>query len=722
MKNIILFLSILCSFSTVSSTYAVEVMEVNEVTFNSSKTYNNPYIEVDLWVTLSGPADERYLIPAFWDGAEVFRVRLVATSPGQWTWSTGKTTDDPGLDNQSGVFTATATTENQKQVNPNRRGFIHANGTTLEYADGTPFFYTGDTVWVAFTKIFPWNSEGIAGISFQDYFSERKRQGFNGVNVIASYPTDTTSSAEGVWAREVRGQKVSETGLVPFKIVSDKADYTRINPAYWQETDRKMKYLSENGFIPFFESVRRHEIWPRKSTAQKNAFTNYTRYLIARYGCYNMIYSWLHWDTVNRVYPEWLPLVTNAHAYLKSKNDTGNMPYGQPRTAMAYGSSLQTWAKDEPALLDMHNVSNKHRDERMFLWLRDIYRASPQLPAMNVEPYYPAVPVGKVEGLDATQMAQFQMYGSVLNGGFGGHAWGDAYFGGVAFWIDKKYPIPPSERQQKYALSKWESHAMKHLKDFVLDKEHDYRVLKPASDTHLGDSHQDRHALALALDNKSFALGFYTKGFPATYIKDLKPKSDYLFEWWHVEKGGWQSATNVQSDSSGKLNWPDVPDTSRNWGYRLRLKEYKPGDVASKPRPLSLANASTYNSNSGWDASGKYAVKLVHDGDKKTKAHSATQIAGTEAWIQYEFTKPYTLTHASILEDNGGNHQIDDWKVQYYNGSWKDVFAMKKSNSDSLQDVDFPNIADVTKIRLVVTTPDSLDPKAEVLEFKCYGF
>ncbi len=552
---------------------AVEVMQVNEVSFNASRSYSNPYLDVDLWVTLSGPSGETYLVPAFWDGEDVFRVRLVATSPGQWSWSTGTTTNDSGLDNKSGSYIATATTKTQKQENPNRRGFIRTRGATLEYADGTPYFFTADTVWVAFTKIFPWNAEGIAGISFQDYFSQRKRQGFNGVNVIASYPTDTTTSAEGVWAREVRGQKVSETGLTPFEIVLDQADYTRIHPEYWQETDKKMEYLSDNGFVPFFESVRRHEVWPRKSTAQKNAFTNYTRYLIARYGCYNMIYSWLHWDTVDRVYPDWLPLVKNAHAYLKAKNGTGNLPYGQPRTAMAYGSSLKTWAKDEPALLDLHNVSNKYRDERMYLWLREMYRNSPQHPAMNVEPYYPAVPVGEVEGLDATEMAQFQMYGSVLNGGFGGHAWGDAYFGGVAFWIDKKYPIPADERQQKHALTKWKSSGMMHLKNFVLDEGHDYRVLKPASDTHLGNSHGDMHALAISSDNKSFALGFCTKGFPTSFVKGLPPNRDYLFAWWDVETGRWQDATTIKTDKNGKLRWPRVPDPLRNWAFRIRLKD-----------------------------------------------------------------------------------------------------------------------------------------------------
>ncbi len=102
---------------------------------------------------------------------------------------------------------------------------------------------------------------------------------------------------------------------------------------------------------------------------------------------------------------------------------------------------------------------------------------------------------------------------------------------------------------------------MRNIKDFILDKAHVYQVLKPAS------------------DNKSFALGLYTKGSLATFIKALKPESDYLFEWWHVEEGGWHGATMIRSGGSGKLNGDVVSDTSRNWGYRRRIKGYAPDNT-----------------------------------------------------------------------------------------------------------------------------------------------
>ncbi len=564
-------IAIVATLSFTADLGAADVMEVNEISLICSRDYANPYRDVDCWVTLTGPDQEQYLIPTFWDGGKVFRARLVATSPGEWTWSTGERSGDSGLDGKRGSFSAGGPSDAEKVANPNRRGFLrsHRDGHTLEYADGTPFFLTADTVWTALTKIFAWDSDsGKAEISFQDYFAARKAQGFNGVNLIASFPTDSVAD-KGIWATAVQGEKISENGRAPFAIIDGEADYTRINPDYWKEIDPKMQFLADNGFVPFLESVRRHEQWPHLGAEQRDAFTDYTRYLWARYGCYNMIYSWLHWDTDRKAYPGWLPLLIKAHKDLEKINGTGALPYGQPMTAMAYGSSLSTWAKDAPFLLSVHNVSNLHRDQRMFPWLRDIYRATPTLPAFNAEPYYPGCAARLPEGeLSVAQMAQFQMYGSVLNGGFAGHSWGDTYFAGVAYWTDGSLP---RDDPQKNALHRWQPETMGHLREFMLDPGHDYRHLQPASDSQLADSRGDMHSLAVA-DDKSFALGFFTTGYPATSLTDLLLDTKYDFEWWDVERGAWQKSIEVKSDKAGVLKSPPVPDPSQNWAYRIKQR------------------------------------------------------------------------------------------------------------------------------------------------------
>jgi len=145
----------------VNAVFAVHVFEVVEVTFTGNNKYDNPYLDVNFDVTLNGPDGKTYTIPTFWDGENIWKARLVATEPGNWNWTTGSgQTNDSGLDDKSGSFTAKAWTEAEKEVNSNRRGFIRIapNNRTLEYADGTPFFLIGDTWWSALTRTYRWSS------------------------------------------------------------------------------------------------------------------------------------------------------------------------------------------------------------------------------------------------------------------------------------------------------------------------------------------------------------------------------------------------------------------------------------------------------------------------------------------------------------------------------------------------------------------------------------
>ncbi|MEP3210034.1 MAG: LamG-like jellyroll fold domain-containing protein [Maribacter sp.] len=594
------------------------VMEVVELEFISQQHYNNPYMDVDVWVELkkSGSTTEAYRIPIFWDGENsngdaIFRARLVATSPGNWTWNiinTTVTNSDEGFIDQSGSFTATTADANS---NPNNHGFLRvaANNRTIEYADGTPFFYTADTSWAALTAVFGYNqANDITEISFQDYILARKNQGFNGLNVIASFPDDTyleqmgrnldwPGTERGLWASETWGKKIAPSGESPFEMktpgqpVTDaplEVDYQRIVPGYWQAVDERMQFLSDQGFVTLFESVRRHERWAFRAQHEKDSFYNYIRYLWARYGCYNMIFSWVHHDSKGSIYPEWRELVQHAHNEL-SKQLGNQMPYGQPRTAMSFNTSLKNWERDISSALDIQNVSNAERDETMHEWLRDIYvYQNTTKPAVNLEPFYPGWGLHSSNeinaGLDDTTMAQMQMYGSVLSGGLAGHAWGDAWYAGAATATGRSQAdggtIVPTNDPQANAIEAFESQSMGHLKNFILDSGHEYQRLIPAAHTNLSDSQGFIHTLSVS-DDKQFALGFFTADAranptPLPTLTNLTASETYRFEWWDVTNGGWIFADDIEITNDGILQPPGIPnnDRSKNWAYRIRSEGY----------------------------------------------------------------------------------------------------------------------------------------------------
>ncbi len=122
------------------------VWEKQELVFTAENTYANPYTDATVWVDLKGPGFQKRVY-GFWDGGKTFRVRLVATAAGAWSWRSGSEPADKGLAGKSGRFTAVAWTEDEKQANALRRGFLRptANQHALEHADGTPFFAIGDT-------------------------------------------------------------------------------------------------------------------------------------------------------------------------------------------------------------------------------------------------------------------------------------------------------------------------------------------------------------------------------------------------------------------------------------------------------------------------------------------------------------------------------------------------------------------------------------------------
>ena len=76
--------------------HQVHLWEKVEITLYSASDYENPYTQVQVWVDLKGPLFEKRVY-GFWDGGRTYKVRLVATTPGHWSWVSGSNKRDAGL-------------------------------------------------------------------------------------------------------------------------------------------------------------------------------------------------------------------------------------------------------------------------------------------------------------------------------------------------------------------------------------------------------------------------------------------------------------------------------------------------------------------------------------------------------------------------------------------------------------------------------------------------
>jgi hypothetical protein len=608
------------------------VWEVQEITLAASREYANPYTDVECWVELEGPGFRRRVY-GFWDGGRIFKVRIAATSPGDWTWRAGSrvrnaaNTEDPGFSG-SGKFRAVAWTPAEIEANANRRGFVRAseNGHALRYADGTPFFLLGDTWLAASTWRLPWKGARPAkdyvpaeGISFEEAVAWRKRQGFNSISFIAAFPNwaadehgATYANKDGVflrnawekfgsWAPNARistadgatttGKDMhDEQGNRPFEVFADReglANFDRVNPAYFQSLDRKMRHLSNEGFVPFLETIRRDNApsWKRYFDFNES-YARFVQYLVARYGAYNLVFSGIHLDWIPKDFSLTADEFNEALTFHHRKY--GPLPFGQPYTTLIDRSTYKAFGHGARApWLTMHTVGNNPRNHAIYGSIEELFRLDPAYPAANLEPYYTGWnhninrPGGETPEENSPRdnyFARAMMYGSVLSGALAGHVHGTAAYDVTSTGE------PAGWRPHIWTALRYESGAqMQHLKSFVLSEGARYQELQLAAQDVQPRSVPD--ALADGLDGwtflmrtpgRDFALAYFENRALSPRLAGFKPRANYHWIWFDPRTGAWSRALAVRTDAAGVLTAPPFPEGGRQAARDMAAKVLEP--------------------------------------------------------------------------------------------------------------------------------------------------
>jgi len=72
---------------TVSATKNAAIWSKYTITFNSSKTYNNPVYDVKAFnVTFTAPSGIKKTVNGFWNGSTSGEVRFLPGETGAWSW------------------------------------------------------------------------------------------------------------------------------------------------------------------------------------------------------------------------------------------------------------------------------------------------------------------------------------------------------------------------------------------------------------------------------------------------------------------------------------------------------------------------------------------------------------------------------------------------------------------------------------------------------------
>lgn len=578
----------------------VRIWEKHELKFAAQNHFANPYTDATVWVDLEGPGFQKRVY-GFWNGGKEFCVRVVATAPGTWRWKSGSEPHDAGLAGKEGAFDAGEWTEEEKQENPLRRGFLRAsvNLHALETADGEPFFVLGDTWYAAGTNRFRWyddDQERAIGpeAGFKDYVRYRKAQGYNWVNILAAFPNWETdglpwhivmkdgTTIRSAWLEFGTGSAKNmdnEGGrpfLFPGKVPGYEnvfADVDRVNPEYFKYVDRKIDYLNANGFVSFIEVSRRDasEVW-KKYYSWPDSYARFIQYIWSRYQANSTVLSPIHLDIIQEsvTVPDFLQAIDLV------MKKYGPPPFGTLLSANSNPSTLVNWG--ENSWVTLHQTGNK-REHEYYWYLTEIYRDAHPRPGLDGEPYYAGY--FDARGLNGgykygakggtlldDQYVRSAMYGNVLSGGLAGHV-----YGAEGIWGADIEPTAPTKMWDAF---QWTSGGqMQHLRTFVFSVGRRYQELVPdrglvaPNATHTVKGYEG-WAYAARTEDKKIFLVYFEKGCPQSQVRGAQVMSLYRARWFDPRAGTWMNLGNgvIAANNIGEIDLPDFP-SDMDWGLSL---------------------------------------------------------------------------------------------------------------------------------------------------------
>lgn len=279
------------------------------------------------------------------------------------------------------------------RVSENKRAFVHA--------DGTPFFYLGDTAWELFHRL---NREEA-----ERYLEDRRARRFTVIQAVA------LAELDGLNTPNPYGNKPLHDN-----------DPARPNDAYFQHVDWIVKRAAEKGLIigllPSWGRYVRQGSWEKESAAiftESSAYA-YGQWIAARYAdAPNLIWILGGDRTPEGVVPIWRAMARGIR-----ESDTGRHlitfhPQGRQ-------SSSQLLHNEDWLDFNMFQSGHNQRDKRNDEMTDYDYSRLPVKPVVDGEPRYENHPIdwrpkenGFFDGFDVRQAAWW----SVLAGA-AGHTYG----------------------------------------------------------------------------------------------------------------------------------------------------------------------------------------------------------------------------------------------------------------------------------------------------------
>ena len=531
------WLALFCATTAFAATYKTQQWRAVEIVLTSSTTYNDPFQDVDVTVTFTGPDHRVITRAAFWDGGLTWKVRFAPPAPGAWKMTSSATdATNKGLNGITATVHSDRYTGNLEIY---KHGFlkVSANSRYLVYADGTPFFYLGDTHWIlAHERFSTSNAPGIPS-QFKYVVDKRVRQGFT---VFQSEAGWQAKSAQIRITDENRSDEEADVNL--------EHGFTAAALAGFANLDRKYKYIADQGLVHANAEIT----WagdPARFPVFTEAFmARLGRYWAARYGAYPVIWTVAQEIDKNfyNVYDQTTIRKWFAAEQSIADNDGYHHPVMPHMENTDHTTAANSWWSGQPyhsgwAVQWQGDLTDA--DKAKIFW-----NASPTKPSLLYESPYDNFWTDSRGALGAAYKAfQYGMYGY----GYGANGiWNDIY----------SRPNEPGDYGTAYEMPKhyfwWRDGAdlatgdqLTYFKQFYTSLS--WWKLEPRFDDHAWGSFADEKRSLLSSDGQNtFVVFFFGSGTSTGTLNQITSGRTYQAQWFNPRDGKYQDIATLQAKDS----------------------------------------------------------------------------------------------------------------------------------------------------------------------------
>ncbi|WP_135550333.1 apiosidase-like domain-containing protein [Paenibacillus cymbidii] len=527
---------------------SVEQWRNMEFSLASSEIYTNPFMDVDVTATFTGPAGETLTRPAFWDGGNTWKVRFAPTSVGEWTVTT-QTTDSTNTGLTFGAPISFTAVPYSGSLDIYKHGFVRTNPNEryFSYQDGTPFFYLGDTHWT---------------MPAEDYYSSN----VDGIDSQFKYAVDhRVSQGFTVYQSEP---------LTPKVILNLSNGVQQADIARFQEIDKKFQYIADAGLLHANAAL---VFTSGLNVTDANTLEKLGRFWQARYGAYPVL-----WTIAQESDPNFYGAIDPSYWQTIAKAIHDSDAYQHPLTAhMENMSALATTWGDK----EYHSWFAAQPVDLLKSLFESFWNYSTSKPYISYETRYEF-------NDEPTDDARTSPYKAFQNGSFG------FGYGAQGVWANNQSPDNWFHYGPYYrwfdGLNAPAGSQMTYFKNFYSSLQW-WKLTPSFTDTTNADFTQNNKSYLAVEGNKTYVAYFADTQNRATGTITQMANTVYKAQWYNTRTGEYTLISNQVIPVNGQWVIPERPDKN-DWVLLVTSSE---SSLASKLIVSSANNATTIFTQNG---------------------------------------------------------------------------------------------------------------------------